>query len=733
MLNRFFRIAVVAAISLMAFAPFAQSQWDVTDTSEDKGIKDMMKGKEGAMDFQASSTVEMQADQVQYAATDNVAQAKGNVVMTSGSLKMTADQVELDRARQTAAASGNVHVDSSQFQIDAESGDFSFTERTGAFNYANVWQTPFALNGRRLVKLDDTHMVMENGYLTTCDHDEPHFRLQMRRMDFFAGDKAVARGVKVYVGKIPVMYLPKYTQDLRNKPWFTFAPGHEKDLGYFLLTRSRVKINDYWTMTLRVDAYERTGFGWGTENSYRVPGMGAGLLRTYFINERQIAAKHPWQPKPGPTVVNERYQVEWRHKWDIDRQTSVMWQYYRLSDNVILPKYFEREFRRDPDVSTYFLLTRTLPVGLLTFRIDHRVNRFEAAVDRTPEINYTVASLPLGESGFYLQSTNTFSNLVARQPSPTEDRRKTMRFDTDNEISYPTRISFVQFTPWVGGHETYYSRSNDPDPRDVWRGAFKTGADLTTRFMKVFNFDRGFLGTDVTKMRHIISPSVSYLYRHMPTFPSYRLNQFDSAIDGLNQEHLINFSLENKLQAKVGKRTIELVRNLTTMPYYIEQKGRKGTLGPVQNIFEINPNGRLRLISDIIYDHRKDRLLQSNLDLYVRVNDRFGFDIGESYARGADPEHQLVTQFGYIINPKWKIRVYERFDPSDFTLVEQQYTVMRDLHEWEMGVLYNQTRGNGNQILLTFQLKAFPSQPFDIFGTSFHERKAGSQSTVVNQ
>src|SRR5262249_17169074 len=161
-------------------------------------------------------------------------------------------------------------------------------------------------------------------------------------------------------------YIPSYTQDLKDKPWFTFMFGHQKDLGYFLLTNSRIKVNPYWTMTLRVDAYERTGFAWGTINKYKVPGMADGLLRTYFINERQPAASHPWEAKTDPTVQNERYMLEWRHKWDIDNRTQALWQYYRLSDPVILPKYFKREFRQDPDVTTYFLLTRQLNVGSLS-------------------------------------------------------------------------------------------------------------------------------------------------------------------------------------------------------------------------------------------------------------------------------------------------------------------------------------------------------------------------------
>ncbi len=720
---------IAAAVSFWLFSSMPSlAQWDVTDKKQGKTIDDL---KDNKMDIKpkASQSVEMQADQVEYGGADSTAKANGNVVVTSGTTVLHADEVELNRSKQEGSAHGHVYVDAPDFQVDADAGKFDFNNKTGAFVNARIFNDPFQIKGQTVAKISDDHVIMENGYMTTCDHDVPHFRMGMKKLDFYQGDKAVARGIKVYVGPVPIMYLPRYTQDLKNKPWFTFIPGYKKDLGYFLLTRSRVRINDYVTTTFLVDAYERQGFGFGNETKYKTSAVGSGLVRTYFINERSIAAKHPWVAKTAPTIQNKRYRFEWRHKWDPDEKTSVIWQYYRLSDDVLVSKYFERESRRDPSADTYFLLTRAMPVGQLSFRVDRRVNRFVTAVDRTPELNYSVTGLPVGDTGVYLKSNNTISNLVKRFPSPTEDRRKTFRVYTDNEISYPTRVAFVQVTPLVGGNTTYYSRTPDErHPTDVIRGTFKTGADFSTRFLKVFNLQKGFLGTNITKLRHIIAPSVSYRYQHAPTFAASRLNQFDEAIDGLTRDHVIGFSLENKLQAKRGKYTVDLLRLLTTTAYNVRQKGSKGHLGPIKNLLEFTPVDWLKMVSETTFDHRKKRLMESNFDLYFNKGDKFGVSIGDRFARGQD--HQLVMQLAYVVNPKWRFKIYESFEPlSRFHLKQQQYTVTRDLHEWEVGLMYNQTRGSGNEVLMSFTLKAFPEQSLDLFGTSFHQRKAGSQSS----
>ena len=42
-----------------------------------------------------------------------------------------------------------------------------------------------------------------------------------------------------------------------------------------------------------------------------------------------------------------------------------------------------------------------------------------------------------------------------------------MRVDTDNQMSYPMKIGFIEFTPFVGGRNTYYSKTKAIAERHV--------------------------------------------------------------------------------------------------------------------------------------------------------------------------------------------------------------------------------------------------------------------------
>ncbi len=726
-MQKIYKYVIISALLCLPLPAFAQ--WDVTDVNSGRTIDDI-KEKKISLDLKKpTGPVEMQADQVEYLKDQNVAKASGNVVVKSGDTMLKADGAKINRETKIAQATGNVYIDTPEFQVDADQASYNFSTTAGTFDNVRLFNEPFQIKGQQIIKDADGHILMKDGFLTTCDLDHPHYRMKTRKLDVYPGDKAIARGVTMFLGPVPIMYFAKFTQDLKDKPWFTFTPGYKKDLGMYLLTRSRIKVNDNFKTSIRVDGYERMGFGLGADSSYNTPSMGAGIVRYYFINERQIAAKHPWQAKTAPTVQNERYKLEWRHRWDMDEKTQAVFQYYRLSDSVLLQRYFLREYRKEANPQTFFYINRALPAGSLSIRVDHRVNRFIQAIDRTPEITYSLAGQPIGSSGFYLKTNDTFSNLVNRQASPTEDRRKTMRFDSNNEVSYPTHLGFVQFTPMVGGQTTYYSRTiDDRRPTNVTRQMFKTGADFSTRFMKVMELDRGLFGSDITRLRHIIAPSVAYRYQHTPTFAASRLNQFDAAIDGLSQDHRITFSLENKLQTKRKGKIVDLVRDLATVDYLIKQTGRPGQLSPVKNLLEITPTDWLRFVSDTTIDHKHNRISEGNLDFYITKSGKYGFNIGERFARGQD--HQLITQFAYIINPKWRFKVYDRFDLGKGTLKEENFMVTRDLHEWEMNMIYGQTRGNGIEFLLTFKLKAFPDQPLDLFSSTFHQRKAGSQSST---
>ena len=672
------------------------------------------------------SPVEINGDRVEYLLNENKVVAQGNVSVSKGDVTLRCDSLEFSNQSNMAYAQGNVVLVRGDQRLTGDSLEFNFLTMKGDFEETVIAAKPFYGAGETVSRLEDNHMVLERGFITTCDLDDPHFRFVARKVDIYPGEKAVARNVRLQIGQVPILYIPKYTQDLTGrKPAFLITPGYDKDWGPFLLSRWRYEISPEVKGTVHVDYRQKKDLAWGVDTDYKTGRYGNGLIRTYYMNERDVKADYFFAERTEPTIERERFKAEWRHKWNMDKDTSAILQYYKLSDATFLKDYFEREYEEDSNPSTYFLLTRNLSTGTLSFRTDARVNRFTSVVERLPEISYTLPNRELGDTGFYFKDTATYSNLTLKPSSPSEDAIKTMRVDSENELSYPFKVGFVEMKPYVGGRQTYYSRAKDPDDYHSIRGIFLTGADLSTKFYKIYETYIDRLGLNINRMRHVVTPSVSYLYRHDPTLENEALDQFDS-VDSQVRAHSLSFNLENKFQTKREGKSVDIARLILGSNFLLKEDPGKGGFNTVSGDLELNPYDWWSLYFDANYDTVGEHLSAANVDFYINnESDRWYGKFGKRFNR--DVDDQVTTEWGWRVNPKWTFNVYQRLDLDTGTLKEQQYGFKRDLHAWTMALTFNETRGEGTEVWVVMTLKAFPEIGFDV-GTSFNRRKAGSQN-----
>ena len=682
---------------------------------------------EPGTDAGPTTSVELNGDTIEYSMNGNKVTAEGNVVIFYKDVTLTCDYLEFSRDTSIAHAKGNVRLlKGGGSEISGEEMTFNFATMNGTFAPAAIFADPYYGKGEQVTKVDANHIHMKNGYITTCDHDQPHFFMRSRTLDIYPKDKLVARGVCMKVGGVPLLYLPKMTQDLTGKkPIFTFTPGYTKEWGMFLLTSMRYELNDNLKGILHLDAREKKDIASGVDLAYKTPRTGSGSVRLYYMNERNITSKHFFQPRPSPTIERERFKAEWRHKWDIDQKTNVILQYYKLSDDTFLKEYFRREFDKDGSPGTFFIFTRNLSNGAINFRTDKRVNRFGAGVERLPELRYDLSNLAIPKTGLFFRNTSIYSNLSSKQASPTEVRLETMRMDTDSELSYPMKVGIIEMKPFVGGEHTYYSKTKDPEDYGAIRGIFRTGASLSTKFYKVFDVEMEKWGLNIHRLRHIVTPSTSYSYNSTPTFTSNDLDSFDT-IDSRDIGHSINFSLENKLQTKRNNNVVELLRAVIGTDFALKENPGKGGFNIIKTNIDFRPVDRVTFYFDSTYDTREEYLTTANFDIYINAGPKWTAGIGKRWNRAVDD--QVTAELSYKINPKWAIRTYNRFDLKNGIHKEQEISIRRDLHEWTMDINFNETRTKGSEIWLVFTLKAFPDFIVD-FGTSFNRRKAGSQSS----
>ncbi|MDP2939740.1 MAG: LPS export ABC transporter periplasmic protein LptC [Candidatus Omnitrophota bacterium] len=671
-------------------------------------------------------------DKVEFFTEQKKVIAQGNVVIVFQDTKLTADMVTVFSETNDAVAEGNVRLYSPKGNLEGEKLLYNFNKKTGTIFGAKIQPlaSPFFGTGRTIEKLSDQHLEIKRGYLTTCDLEKPHYRLSSRKLEIYPGERIVARDVRFIIGKFPLFYLPTYNQVLNDKrPRVTVMPGYNKVWGYHILQAWRYYFNQDSKGLLHLDYREKKDFAWGVDYSYKTLNIGEGLIRTYYMNERNIQTEHLWKlllEEPEATTERERFKIQWRHKWEIDRQTEAISQYYRITDNDFVKDYFLREYEKDYNPQTFFLLTRNFSNHALSFRTDARVNRYVSQVERLPEINFNFTSQKIGDSNFYFNDSSVFSNLTNKSASPSEIRQKAYRVHSDNQISYQKKIAFIETKPFVGGRQTYFSRTLTREYTNAIRGMFYTGIDLSTKFYRIFEVNTNYLKLDINRLRHIITPTVSYSYSHRPTVDASKLISFDS-VDSLDRQHQVNFALENKIQTKKQGTSVDLLRLIYSTNYLIKRDPEGSRFDHINGDLEITPYKWLTFSADTDYDTRTRKLLTVNFDVLASQGDDWYVGFGRRYSRKSS---NLITgEFAYRLNPKWKFRIYQRYESRTDRIREQEYSIIRDLHCWEMDINYNYTPGLGNSIWLVFRIKAFPKMSFE-FENRFNARKAGSQSSV---
>jgi hypothetical protein len=299
----------------------------------------------------------------------------------------------------------------------------------------------------------------------------------------------------------------------------------------------------------------------------------------------------------------------------------------------------------------------------------------------------------------------------------------------------------------------------------LFRQAAATGFDLSAKFFRVFLVETDFLGLNIHKLRHIITPTLGYTYQAKPTHSSDRVRS-----GGLGKGNAMTFGIENKLQTKRpegdGFRTDELLRFLTSVPYDLEgTSGRGGRVGSVGLDFESDPYPWLSMEwdagidphigkmtgfnADLVFheETRKELLLDKKeeetkrraIDLTEGVEQRpWLLGLGWRYQRNTSSQLTLGAEFN--LGKKWRVELFQAFDVKRFItetsdrgsrtvkkiydIPEYEYRIERDLHEWTVELVYNVRRQMGESILLLFHLKAFPEMPLE-YEKQYHFPKAG--------
>ncbi len=690
------------------------------------------------------TTMVLNADKLEYSTDKRDVLAEGNVEILYKGAKLTCRKLTLNTVTKDCHAEGNVRLDEPQGVIEGEKFDYNLEAKRGTIMDALFRANPYFGRADTLEKTGPTELCASKGYFTTCSLDHPHYRMLSRKITVIPGDKLQTRGTKFYIGGTPVMGIPWYNRSLRE-PFMhvRLIPGKTRDWGAYMLSAWRYNLNQYMNGRAYLDYRYRLGWAQGFGMNYSISNMGKGDYKFYRTDEHlDLKARIQGNPK-------EYYRsfMRLRHLWDIDDRTNFISEFYQITDQRrkyeqdrrFLKDYFYREYEKDTEPLTYGLLHHNFDYSSFDLLLQQRTNHWFNHTEKLPELKYTLPNVQLGESPFYFShdSAAVNQNMKKIDSLGFSYEEEAARLDMYNKFSLPAKVAFLQVSPFVGSRQTLYDKGADEQELPV-RTVFYTGMDVSTKFYRIFEAESDFLGIEIHRLRHVITPSVGYAYNHEPTIGAQHLKQIDG-VDSISRSNAAALGLSSKFQTKRNGQNVDLVDSRVSSSYVFKPKaGDKlgSNLSDLLMELTLLPYSWLRFDTDVTYKHTGDRAASAyrkisnvNYDVNFTLPNERSFGLGQRYQRGGS--NQITYSLDWKLTPKWNFMLYHRREIGHGPLLkrglaEQEYTLSRDLHCWTVDFTMNFRQSEGDSLWLVFRLKAFPDAQFGI-DQSYHQPKSGSQ------
>ena len=687
----------------------------------------------------AGAPIVVNGDQVEYSTDEKEVSASGDVEVDYKDSKLTCQKIILNTQTKEGEASGNVRLEDKRGIIRGSKVSYNFLNKTGVISDAEFMSSPYFGKATRLEKLSDAEFIALNSYATTCSFDHPHYRMQTKKIDFFPGDRLMGEEAAVFIGNIPILYLPQFSRSFQDPLMhIQVQPGSRKDWGPYLLNTWRTDLTDILSGRVYLDYRNKLGLAEGFGLNLNSPNFGKADFKFYYTDEK------PKKLAAGVPSEYERYLVRLRYKWDIDENTNLISEFYKIRDEKrkvldpttnILKDYFYREYEKESQPLSYALFHHAFPNSTFDFLAQKRTNRWYDQLDKLPEARYLLPSFKIAETPLYFESSSTAANFDKKATTApvTPDEENVARFDTTNKVLLPLNVAFLKLTPFVAGRLTVYDKGADGSSLPI-RNIFYGGASLSTKLYRIYNINSRFLGMEINGLRHIITPTIDYSYNHKPSKRSSKLKQIDD-VDSIEASNVAEFGLSNKLQTKRNGQSVDLLDFRVSSAYEFkpritDDQKRGGSLGDLFFKLKILPYSWMRFEGDAIYSNKYDYFSDANFDFNFNLGKDRWFGVGERYQRSGG--NQITSSLNWRLNPKWRFSVYNRYELGHDTnlvkgLAEQEYTISRDMHCWEMDITFNRKKDEGSTIWLIFRLKAFPEMEFGL-NQSYHKPESGSQS-----
>jgi lipopolysaccharide assembly outer membrane protein LptD (OstA) len=685
---------------------------------------------------------------------DNTSSGTNGVFINYKGTVLIADSVFLDNNSGLAIADGKVRIQQGDQLWVGEHIRYNFNTHDMVSDQFRSGKPPVFMEGKGLHgtivsnRMEQGTYDATNGIITTDDVARPLITLRASRIRITPNERLEAWNAVLYAGDVPLFYFPYYDRNLGpHANNFDFVPGYRSAFGPFILGSYTWYLNDELSGKLHLDYRQKRGIGVGPDFDYNLGRWGQGSLRYYYTHDDDAKTNLINSP-----VSENRQRLDFSYLASPYTNLEIRARARYQSDAGVVRDFFEGDYRQDPQPNTFIEADKLLKNFSIDVLAQPRVNDFYETVERLPDVRITGFQQQLWNLPIYYNSESSvgyFRRLFAETNGfmSTSNNYEAGRADTYHQLTLPeTFFGWLNFTPRVGGRFTYYTEGGGPGAttEEMSRAVFNTGAEVSFKASSLWPDVKNHL-LALDGLRHIIEPSVNYVYVPRPNAVPDRLPQFDfqrpsltmlpiefpeyNSIDSIDSQNVLRFGLRNRLQTKRDGQVQDLLDWQLYADWRLNPDGNQRTYGDLYSDLSLTPRSWIRLDSQTRLDLNTGdwNLLLNTLTL--QPSDVWSWTVGHFYLRS--DFHNSPTAIGqganvftsalfFRLNENWSTRAVHHFDVSSGRMQEQFYSIYRDMRSWTAAVTAGvRDDGTGTKdytFVFTFSFKAKPK--FNVGGDS---------------
>ncbi len=669
------------------------------------------------------------ASSVTYDKKRNLYIAEDNVVITGGKTRLEADYIEFSNETKKAFAQGNVLLISGEDSISCNAMNINLATQVGTINKGTIYiqKNNFYIHGENIKKTGKFTYQANKGSITSCSGDSPDWKISAKNIKVTIEGYGTANHAVLWAKKVPTIYSPFFVFPVQSKrqsglliPSVTSSDrkGFEYEQPLF------IAISRNTDATLYTNYMSDRGIKTGAEYRYVLDNKSKGSAFIDFLEDDKIddgtqkTKNYSYDSTPQRTN-SDRFWFRMKHNQDLGNGFSAKLDLDIVSDEDYLKEFndgftgyaqtndhFEDVFGRSLD--SYDDNTRKNWLNIYkswsnySFNVDalwydninaRKQNTADTTLQTLPGIEFNASKQEIGTSRFYYSLDTEYRSFYRKDTTAT--LVKGQRADLYPKIFRPMKLGkFINFEPSIGLRETVWHTNEFTDINgnsDSFRTreTYDIGAELSTKFIKIFNLNNSF----ADKTKHEFIPKLEYVFS--PHISQDELPSFDT-LDRIGEQNLLTWSLTNNF---ILKKTHTTARGEKLVTYdefayvklyqnYDIKKERDNESQPFSSLFleiELNPFKYLALdmdlswspydsdfktlnIANTLSDNRGDSLITEyryTTDIVQSVYSRLNISLIEGYLiycaieRNLKSNRTVETQAGMTIEQAcWTFKLF---------------------------------------------------------------------------